>query len=86
MVLTSVAGGHYQNFVDAIRADDRSILTSEIEEGHLSTTLPLIANVSYRVGRALEFDGATEMFPGDDEANALLIRDYREPFVVPEKP
>ena len=86
MVLTSIAGAHYQNFVDAIRKNDRSILTSEIEEGHLSTTLPLIANISYRVGRALEFDGKTERFTGDEEANALLTRDYREPFAVPEKP
>jgi predicted dehydrogenase len=86
LVLTSIEGGHYQNFVDAIRKDDRSVLTSEIEEGHLSSTLPLIANVSYRVGRALTFDGAKEQFVGDDEANGLLRDDYREPFVVPEKP
>ena len=86
LVLTSIEGGHYQNFVDAIRANDSSKLTSEIEEGHLSTTLPLIANVSYRVGRALTFDGAKEQFVGDEEANQLLTREYREPFVVPEKP
>ena len=86
LVLTSIEGGHYQNFVDAVRANDRSILTSEIEEGHLSTTLPLIANVAYRVGRELTFDGKTEQFVGDDEANTLLKGTYRAPFVVPEKP
>lgn len=86
LVLTSIASPHYQNFVDAVRAGDRSKLTSEIEEGHMSTVLPLIANVAYRVGRALEFDGKTERFVGDEEANAQLTRDYREPFVVPEKP
>jgi hypothetical protein len=86
LVLTSIEGGHYQNFIDAIRADDRSILTSEIEEGHLSTALPLLANISYRVGRELRFDGETEQFVGDDEANALLKGHYRAPFVVPEKP
>jgi predicted dehydrogenase len=86
LVLTSIEGGHYQNFIDAVRANDRSILTSEIEEGHLSTALPLIANISYRVGRELRFDGQKEQFVGDDEANALLKDDYRAPFVVPEKP
>ena len=86
LVLTSIEGGHYQNFVDAVRANDRSILTSEIEEGHLSSTLPLIANVAYRVGRELTFDGKTEQFVGDDEANGLLKGAYRAPFVVPEKP
>jgi predicted dehydrogenase len=86
LVLTSIEGGHYQNFVDAIRKNDRSVLTSEIEEGYTSTVLPLIANVSYRVGRALAFDGAKERFVGDDEANRLLADDYREPFVVPGKP
>jgi hypothetical protein len=85
-VLTSIEGGHYQNFVDAIRANDRSKLTSEIEEGHLSTALPLLANVSYRVGRALTFDGAKEQFVDDEGANSLLRDTYREPFVVPEKP
>jgi hypothetical protein len=38
------------------------------------------------VGRELVFDGASERFPGDEEANRLLTRTYREPFVVPEKP
>ena len=38
-----------------------------------------------RVGRKLEFDGSTETFKGDSEANGLLTRAYRAPFVVPEK-
>jgi predicted dehydrogenase len=37
-----------------------------------------------RVGRTLEFDPATETFIGDADANAMLRRDYRKPFVVPE--
>ena len=39
-VLTSIEYPHYQNFVDAIRAGDRTKLTAEIEEGHLSASLP----------------------------------------------
>jgi predicted dehydrogenase len=86
MVLTSIAGGHYQNFIDAVRANDPSKLTSEVEEAHISTVMPLIANVSYRVGRPLRFDGAKEMFVDDEEANRHLTREYREPYVVPAKP
>ena len=38
-----------------------------------------------RVGRKLDFDGATEKFTNDAEANKLLTRAYRAPFVVPDK-
>jgi predicted dehydrogenase len=86
LVLTSIESPHYQNFVDALRAGDPKKLTSDIEEGHLSATLPHLANVSYRVRRALRFDGATETIVGDDEASRLLTREYRAPFVVPEQP
>ena len=52
-VPTSIEYPHYQNFVDAIRAGDRSKLTAEIEEGHLSASLPHLANIAYQVGRTL---------------------------------
>jgi predicted dehydrogenase len=86
LMLTSSEGAHYQNFVDAIRANDPGKLTCGIEEGHLSSALPHLANVSYRVRRALTFDGAREQVVGDEEANRLLTREYRAPFVVPENP
>ena len=38
-----------------------------------------------RVGQKLEFDGKTERFVGDPAANAMLTRNYRKPFIVPEK-
>ncbi len=40
---------------------------------------------SYQLGRTLKFDPLTERFVGDDEANAMLTRNYRAPFVVPEQ-
>jgi predicted dehydrogenase len=86
LALTSSESAHYQNFVDAIRANDPARLACGILEGHLSSSLPLLANICYRVRRSLKFDGATERFVGDDEADALLTRRYRAPFVVPEKP
>jgi hypothetical protein len=81
-VLTSQEGAHYRNFADAIRANDPKVLTSGIEDGHLSSALAHLANVAYRVGRRLTFDGAKERFVGDAEADKLLTREYRAPYVI----
>ncbi|HZT82437.1 MAG TPA: Gfo/Idh/MocA family oxidoreductase, partial [Gemmataceae bacterium] len=122
-------GGHFGNFVKAVRSGQVSDLTGDILEGHLSSALCHLANVSYRlgseqpyskttkafgddkdaaetlartsehlkenrvpldetnyrVGRRLTVDPAKETFVGDTQANAMLTREYRKPFVVPEK-
>jgi predicted dehydrogenase len=85
LVLTSIESPHYRNFVDALRAGDPKLLTCDILEGHISATLPHLANVSYRVGRELTFDGVTETIPGDREADDLLGREYRKGFEVPDR-
>lgn len=84
LVLTSIETPHYQNFVDAIRANDPKLLACDITEGHLSSTLPHLANISYRVGRELRFDGKTETFVNDREADRLLTREYRRGFELPK--
>lgn len=78
------ASGHYGNFVNAVRANDPAVLTCDIEEGHRSSVLAHIGNIAYRLGRELKFDGATERFVDDAEANAMLKATYREPFAVPD--
>lgn len=78
-------GGHYNNFIAAVRSHDRTVLTCDIEEGHYSTVLPLISNISYRLNRHLHFDGLKEQFVDDPEADKMLTREYREPYVLPEK-
>jgi hypothetical protein len=50
----------------------------------MSACLPALANISYRLGRQLKFDGATEKFIKDKAADKMLTRDYREPYVVPK--
>ncbi len=77
-------GNHYQNYMDAIRADDQSLLTASIEEGFYTCANIHLANISYRVGRTIHFDPDKQTIIGDDEASRLLTREYREPFVVPE--
>ncbi|VAX14957.1 NADH-dependent dehydrogenase [hydrothermal vent metagenome] len=77
-------GNHYQNFTDAIRANDSDILTAPIEEGFYSCALVHLANISYRLGRTINFDPDKQVIIGDEEASTMLTREYREPFVVPE--
>jgi predicted dehydrogenase len=74
---------HWANFLDALRSGQDETLHADILEGHLSTSLCHLANISYRVGRSLKFDGAKEKFTNDAQAAALLTRVYRTPFVVP---
>ncbi len=73
---------HIKNFLAACRSRDYKSLTAEIEIGALSAALGHLANVSYRVGRKLTWDKARGRFVNDAEADKLLTRDYRKPYVV----
>ena len=75
---------HLDNFFECIGS--RKTPNGDIEELHRSTLLCQLGNISYRLGgRKLAFDGATEQFRDDKEANSYLKRTYREPYVVPEQ-
>jgi len=78
-------GDHFKNWFDAIRARDMSIQHGPVESGHLSSALAHLGNISYRLGRQLDFDPVAERFIGDQDANEMLSRDYRAPFVMPAK-
>lgn len=81
----SGGGSHFENFIIALRNGNRDHLTCEIDQGRISTALPHLGNIAYRVGRSLTWDGKKEHFVGDDEANTLLKDTYREPYVVPDR-
>jgi predicted dehydrogenase len=76
---------HFSNFLDAIRSGKDETLNSDIVEGHYSSALPHLANISYRLGRELTFKGDYEKFANDSEADTLLTRVYRKPYIVPEE-
>jgi predicted dehydrogenase len=122
-------GDHFGNFVNAVRSRKASDLNADILEGHLSSALCHLGNISYRVGalvpfsqktkafgdnkdaaeafermeshlkedkvpldstsyhlgRHLAFDPQAERFVNDTEADTYLTRQYRTPFVVPDK-
>lgn len=81
-----VAGGStWENFIQAVRSRKQAELHAEIEEGHLSSSLVHFANISYRLGRTIDFDATKGQIVNDAEANKMLRRQYRDPFTVPEK-
>jgi predicted dehydrogenase len=73
---------HWQNFLKC--RDDRTKPVSDIEEGHISTTSCILANLSMKLGRTLTWDPPRHVVVGDDEATKLLRRPYRAPWVHPE--
>jgi predicted dehydrogenase len=75
---------HWQNFIDGVRSRKRQDLNAEVEEGALSCNLMHLANISYRLGRTIHWDAKTLTCVGDAEANKMLTRAYRAPFVVPK--
>lgn len=77
-------GNHWANFIKAVRSRKTTDQNAPVETAHLSSALAHLGNISYRLGRTLEFDPETERFLHDAEANQLLARQYRAPFVVPE--
>ncbi len=78
-------GDHYANFVNAIRANDQKLAHGDIREGFYSCAVVHLGNISYRLGRTLEFDPVKMKFINDPEADAMLTRrQYRAPFVIPD--
>jgi len=76
---------HFRNWLQAVRSRNPKHLTAEIEEGHYSSALCHLANIAYRTGRTLTFDPQRERFVNDPEADKLLTRPYRPPFIVPDQ-
>jgi predicted dehydrogenase len=74
--------GHMKNLLQCIETRERPV--SDIEQGYISTTACILANLSQKLGRSLTWDHARGVVGGDDEANALLKRPYRGPWVHPE--
>jgi predicted dehydrogenase len=72
---------HVQNLCDAIRGGAK--LNADAATGHLSTALCHLANIATRVGRSIRFDPRTEKVVGDEEAGALVGRQYRNHWGTP---
>jgi hypothetical protein len=70
-----------QNFLAACRSRNAKELHDGLDNAYLSASLCHLANISYRVGRKLTLESGPT-FTNDAEANALLTRNSRKPYVV----
>jgi predicted dehydrogenase len=78
-------GDHFANFLKAVRSRKAADQNGPVETAHLSSALAHLANISHRLERQLLFDPDKERFVRDEQANEMLSRKYRAPFVVPER-
>ncbi len=72
---------HQKEFVRCVKERERPF--ADIEVGHKSSVPGHLSNIAYRVGRKIRWDAKGEKIIGDAEANALVTRKYREPWVLP---
>ncbi len=73
---------HMKDFLAAIASRGKPV--SDIEQGYISSTACILANMSMKLGRSFTWDAAAGRVVGDDEANRLLQRPYRAPWVHPQ--
>lgn len=73
---------HMLDFLAAM--DSRGKPVADIEQGCISTTSCILANLAMQTGRTLQWDGAAGRVVDDEEANRLLRRPYRKPWEHPE--
>ncbi|HEY5908771.1 MAG TPA: Gfo/Idh/MocA family oxidoreductase [Vicinamibacteria bacterium] len=74
--------GHMKDLLANMKTRGKPV--ADIEQGYQSTTACILANLSQQLGRSLEWDHAKGVVVGDDEANRLLRRTYRAPWVHPD--
>jgi predicted dehydrogenase len=74
--------GQMRDFMSCVASRGRP--AADIEEGYISTSSCILANLSMKLGRSLRWDSQTGQVADDAEANALLRRPYRAPWTHPE--
>ncbi|HXJ55810.1 MAG TPA: Gfo/Idh/MocA family oxidoreductase [Verrucomicrobiae bacterium] len=74
--------GHMKDLLRCQASRTRPV--ADIEQGYISSASSILANVSMKLGRSLAWDAATGRVTGDEEANRLLSRPYRAPWVHPQ--
>ena len=72
----------WADFLECVKS--RELPICDIESGHHSTNMSLLGMLSLKLGRSIAWDGKDETISNDPEANGLLRREYREPWVYPE--
>ena len=73
---------HMLDFLSAIGSRGKPV--ADLEQGLISTTACILANLSMQLGRSLTWDPDSQQVASDEQANELLQRPYREPWVHPQ--
>lgn len=76
---------HIENFLAAVRSRKHTDLSADVEIGAKSMELVHLANISYRVKRAIQYDYASMTIKNDPEAARLLTREYRAPYLITDR-
>ena len=74
--------GHMKDLLNSMQTRGKPV--ADVEEGYISSACCILANISMRLGRTLTWDARKGVVVGDAEANRLLRRPYRKPWVHPE--
>ncbi len=74
--------GHMKNLLECVASRGRPV--ADIGEGAISTISCILANLSLQLGRTLVWDPVAGKIANDDEANKLLARPYRGPWIHPD--
>lgn len=82
--VASAMRGHWRNFLEARSKRGQMLPVADIEQAHISSSSCFLANLSMQLGRALKWDPATHTVVNDAEANKLLRRPYRAPWIHPD--
>jgi predicted dehydrogenase len=73
---------HLDDFLQAVRTRTSTRASAEI--AHHSCALVHLGEIAFRTRGQLDFDPQSEQFVGCDEANELLTKPYRAPYLFPE--
>lgn len=79
--VASAVRGHMRDWLKAV--DNRTRPVADIEEGHISAASCILANNALALGRSIAWEPAEGVCINDDAANALLMRNYRAPYIHP---
>jgi hypothetical protein len=74
---------HVRNFIECLKT--RQTPLAEVEIGHKSVIACHLGNIAVRLRRYVRWDAEKEQVIGDPEAQALVGREYRKPWVLPKE-
>ena len=74
---------HVADFINAVKAKDKSIISCPIEDAFKSTSTVQLAMISYYTDSLVKWDADKNTIAGNDKANMLLARPYRGDYQRP---